>query len=1161
MTKRMHFTAPEEAKADGIEYMLMVGRRQPMHQAHLANIRRVHAQGFKPIIVIGSTNQGMQRNGLNDPLFEPLANPLTPAQQRAQIKEALPGLVEGKDYYLAEFPDLGDNLAWSEALAGLLKSKIEIDGRYPDISGKTAFHFLGREEDKRPRYLLTGEGEEKTVLSYFWEGIFDRLGLPVWEEQITQEMDFSVSGTLLRSFDVDAISPEQRALFAAPEFILPEMKRARSENPDKALLDGVPVTALDLSLERLAKEKGISTKSVVEVVQAAGLPLTTAHIADQARALNGSMQKRPMAKLKVASAAMNQTVYDFATNLPNILNAIDRAVEDGADVLALEELGLTGYSADDSHHWFRNEIVWPHIQTIMRYAEQKNSNLVISLGTPWIHADKELPVSDPSYNINNRPYNTQMFITGGRVAAMGAKSVLADGAAEYEPHQFRDWPVQNGTISITLPDGSKVPFGKPVVALGEAGHQVTVFHEQCAEAWYGVGDDMSINTREQQVRAVAEKSLTHDISLAINPSASKPQPELNKERLRAAALVEAGSNYAGAYVYTNYLGSGSGTYAAEGSQIFAQGGETVHHGPRYSFADVSYSSAVLEVPLAQRGAPDVVVAHSFTDHAPAKIGQESSFENLPDDQRVQEEYARSIALWMRDYMAKQPWDCQGYVISLSGGKDSAYGAVAIRAMVDLEVNENGIEGFFEHFPKLKYKQEVLDVYKSEGVEAAKDAIMKRLLVCNYLATENSSERTENAARTLIEGGMVDGKPVKGIGGTFNVLNVQRVVEENILAYSGMDLEAVAKAHRAESKTEQQLAALGVAEDVRQIVAKEEVRTLVHSYVNAAEGAPEATLPAYIADACTHEIPTWSNKKFDATLQNIQARVRQPMPWMVGNTSGRIPLVTSNQSEAVLGYATFGGDMHMGGANPIGGLGKKRLTDGLKYLEQHGLHGAMAPVEALALVNREKASAELRKEEEGQAQQTDESDLGFTYSQGDKITNALITNRQTMAQAFTALRKDPEFPTDAGQLRDIFAKYAHRWNAAQFKRIASVLSPYVGGNVDPHQSVRTTVLGDNFRTPIAELTLDIIAEKLENEHTFRAKLGVTLEEAKYLAATDKTFRQALQNESLQTLMQPEKISALKETIAESSMKQTLESIRDTSWQGRTGGERGGWAKGA
>jgi NAD+ synthase (glutamine-hydrolysing) len=146
---------------------------------------------------------------------------------------------------------------------------------------------------------------------------------------------------------------------------------------------------------------------------------------------------------------------------------------------------------------------------------------------------------------------------------------------------------------------------------------------------------------------------------------------------------------------------------------------------------------------------------------------------------------------------------------------------------------------------------------------------------------------------------------------------------------------------------------------------------------------------------------------------------------------------------------------MGGANPIGGIPKDDITRSLAYFEKEGLAG-LSPIHSLYLVNNEKPSAELRKKDASAVQQTDESDLGFSYAQSRIMEKILIEERGTPASVFKALAAHPEFPESAVSRRDMLLGFSKRWEAAQFKRVMGTLAPHVGGNVDPHQAVRTTV---------------------------------------------------------------------------------------------------------
>ncbi len=752
-------------------------------------------------------------------------------------------------------------------------------------------------------------------------------------------------------------------------------------------------------------------------------------------AVASTTANQEVVRIKVASVSLNQTVYDYARNVANILKAIDQAVKDNVDVLALQELCLTGYAADDYHQWNKNnETVWRQIQHITAYAKAKNPNLIISVGAPWHYSDKKLLANDPLYNINNRPYNVQFVITHGRVVAMAAKSILADGPTEYEPRQFNAWPITKGTIMVKLPDGSEVPFGKPVVSFGALKKYATLFHEQCAEGWPGVNDDLTIIVKEQdEARYIATLSKTTDLSLVLNPSASRPQPALNKEQIRIKGLALSGSTYAGAYVYTNYLGSESAIYAAEGSQIYAQNGKVIHHGQRYNFNDVSYSSAVMDLPCALKGKPHIQIEHLFVEHKLEKKGEEADFEQVKGDNLIHEEFMRSIALWLRDYLAKQSWPAQGYLISLSGGADSGYGAVALAMMLELDVKQEGVVGFFKRFPQLKCKDEALKIFEKEGAEAALDCIKKNLLAFIYLPTENSGSVTLNAARTLIEGGTLpDGTKVKGIGGTFTVHNVQRCLDEYIITHASIDMQKTIKDAEADKshggfkswlvKQVSKLPGLG---GVYSGWMEKKIKEEVLRYVNAEPGS-NPVLPSYIQKNCVRPIPTWSNPKDDLTMQNYQARTRLVVPWAIANQEGKIPLVTSNASEAALGYTTAGGDMHMGGVNPIGGVPKATIKKSLLYFEKRGLTG-LKPIPALHYINVQEPTAELRKVDATKPAQTDEGDLGFTYAQSEQLERVVITKRNTPTEAFAIFEKMEGMPHDPIKLRALLVKFCDkRW---------------------------------------------------------------------------------------------------------------------------------------
>ena len=885
--------------------------------------------------------------------------------------------------------------------------------------------------------------------------------------------------------------------------------------------------------------------------------------------------------LKVASANLNQTVMNYTRNVPNIKAAIDKAVEDGADVLSLQELGLTGYSGEDNFKWIhaarqQKEIV-DLAQDIADYAASKNPNLVISLGLPLFYADKtqevkinvgteEAPayVDNPLYNIHDRPFNAVATISGGKIQAISAKSIQPDGPAEYEPRQFTSWPDYLGVKQITLANGQTVPFGKVVVQLGKGDTHCSLYHEICAEGWPGLADDGSINHKEQEeARYLNLLAKQQDISLVINPSASKPEAFLDKPQLRRQLCETGSKTTGGGYVYTNTLGLEAAPAAFEGGSLFANKGELTHRGKRYSMADVVYSSAPITVPVPKRAKPDVVIDHEFAQEKAAAVGGPSAWEEAKGNAREAEEVVRNTALWIRDYLKKT--ELQGFVVSLSGGADSAFGAVMISEAIDLNLHEleekwgskeKAVAEFINQFSHLNYHDAVLEALAAHGADAAISLLKKSMLTCIYLPSDNSGVTTQDAARTLIEGGKLvtvdlgDGtqttvvlneahgdrlengtlfkvqsdqsvkeyaaldapKQVAGIGGKFEVVNVQNSVDSYIEAFAGL-----------------------VHKDVRDKLiddpdhpgekieflprAQQEIREFVTGKRIDFSSAVDAVLNKDPARRLT-----WKNPSHDITLQNIQARARQPYPWMFGNQEHKIACVTSNWSEAVAGYWTFGGDGHMGAINLCGGVPKSKLRRILRYLEQDGLTG-MPRVEALNPVNVQIPTAELRP-----TAQSDEADM-MPYTMLDAIGLEIFYQKKTPLEAYKALQtvrnpddesrllfathEDPEV-VDKEYLITCIEKACTMWRRSQFKRIGSVISPFLGENADPHTSIRTTILSDLLPNGVAELKLEYLKERLGSEAAVAEKMGMPFANISLKAKNDYGIREALNNTPVRAL---------------------------------------------
>jgi len=189
------------------------------------------------------------------------------------------------------------------------------------------------------------------------------------------------------------------------------------------------------------------------------------------------------------------------------------------------------------------------------------------------------------------------------------------------------------------------------------------------------------------------------------------------------------------------------------------------------------------------------------------------------------------------------------------------------------------------------------------------------------------------------------------------------------------------------------------------------------------------------------------KTDDITLQNIQARTRSPIIWMLANTKRAVLLTTSNRSEGDLGYATMDGDTS-GSFAPIAGLSKPFIIQWLRWAEK------ALDQPGLALVNKLQPTAELRPLEN---QQTDEQDL-MPYTVLVEIERHAIFYRKSPVEVYNEMKGSYE----PSVLKAHVKKFFRLWAANQWKRERFAPSLHLDDlNVDPRTWCRFPILSSGF----------------------------------------------------------------------------------------------------
>lgn len=176
--------------------------------------------------------------------------------------------------------------------------------------------------------------------------------------------------------------------------------------------------------------------------------------------------------------------------------------------------------------------------------------------------------------------------------------------------------------------------------------------------------------------------------------------------------------------------------------------------------------------------------------------------------------------------------------------------------------------------------------------------------------------------------------------------------------------------------------------------------------------------AEIAEKKAAEMAGGQDKVTDISKQNMQARIRGAMMLNWANNVGGLLLVTSNLSEAAVGYTTTGGD-NEGGYSPVANLPKTLITRLLDHIaERDGL-------DSLKQVLAIPPSAELASD------QTDEEDL-MPYAVLDDLLYLFAQKRKTLANCWRIVcqrhrEHDPE------TLREWTAKFGRLFAQSQWKR--------------------------------------------------------------------------------------------------------------------------------
>jgi NAD+ synthase (glutamine-hydrolysing) len=421
-----------------------------------------------------------------------------------------------------------------------------------------------------------------------------------------------------------------------------------------------------------------------------------------------------MKQIHVAAAVLNQTPLDWRHNTANVRRAIAAARAEEVVILCLPELCLTGYGCEDAFHATNtHQRAWQALLELL----PETRGMVVSFGLPVLH--------------QNGLFNCAALAVDGRLIGLVAKRFLAGDGIHYEPRWFKPWPA-GVRDEFTTPDGTVLPIGDIHFDVGG----VQIGFEICEDAWVA----------NRPGAALA----SYGVDLILNPSAS--HFAFGKLEVRKRFVLEGSRAFGVSYVYANLLGNEAGRAIYDGGALIASGGKLVAAGPRFSFEDFQLTGAVIDVDATRMSQartasfkPDLtgdnkLVVRTPFNWSPAKPrAKPAATANWETSATLkEEEFLRAEALALFDYLRKSR--SQGFVVSLSGGADSAAVTCLVALSLEMALAELGADGIKA---KLAHLRRLPEKMTAKNLAAA-------LLTTAYQATANSGAVTRAAARTIAE---------------------------------------------------------------------------------------------------------------------------------------------------------------------------------------------------------------------------------------------------------------------------------------------------------------------------------------------------------------------------------------------------------------------------
>ena len=252
--------------------------------------------------------------------------------------------------------------------------------------------------------------------------------------------------------------------------------------------------------------------------------------------------------VKVAAATPDIRVADVEFNTGKICSAIDAAAKEGAKILVLPELCITGYTCSDL--FLQDILLSDARKALLKIAEySKDKDMLIFVGVPVC--------------MDGKLYNVAAALNHGSILGLTTKTFLPNYGEFYEMRQFTPGPSK---VREVLFEGKKVPFGPQILFQCTTMENLIVAAEICEDVWSPV---------PPSIQAALEGA-----TVIVNCSAS--DETIGKENYRKELIMGQSARLISGYIYAN-AGEGESTtdLVFGGHNIIAENGTILAESARF----------------------------------------------------------------------------------------------------------------------------------------------------------------------------------------------------------------------------------------------------------------------------------------------------------------------------------------------------------------------------------------------------------------------------------------------------------------------------------------------------------------------------------------------------------------------------------------------------